>query len=91
MPGQWARRLSRKTRVRRSPAAAAANRRVRLLAITAAGRRVRTAVQAEIQANEDRVLSRLPAADRRAFLRAAEVLSSLPREGIAWPGASRSS
>jgi DNA-binding MarR family transcriptional regulator len=59
-----------------------ADRRARLLAITAAGRRVRAAVQAEIQANEDRVLSRLPAAGRRAFLDAAELLSSLPQEEI---------
>jgi len=32
----------------------------------------------EIQANEDRVLSRLSPADRQAFLRAAETLSALP-------------
>jgi DNA-binding MarR family transcriptional regulator len=55
-----------------------ADRRARLLSITPAGHRVRAAVQAEIQANEDRVLSRLPAADRRAFLRAAQALSALP-------------
>ena len=55
-----------------------ADRRARLLSITAAGQRARRAVQAEIQANEDRVLSRLPAADRVAFLRAAQALSALP-------------
>jgi DNA-binding MarR family transcriptional regulator len=54
-----------------------ADRRAHLLAITAAGHRVRTAAQTEIQANEDRVLSRLPAADRHAFLRAAQVLSAV--------------
>jgi DNA-binding MarR family transcriptional regulator len=55
-----------------------ADRRARLLSITEAGRRIRRAVRDEIQANENRVLSRLSAADRRAFLRAAETLSALP-------------
>ena len=55
-----------------------ADRRARLLSITEAGQRARRAVQSEIQANEDRVLSRLPAADRAAFLRAAQTLSALP-------------
>lgn len=55
-----------------------ADRRARLLSITEDGRRIRLAVQSEIQANENRVLSRLPAADRQAFLRAAQVLSALP-------------
>jgi DNA-binding MarR family transcriptional regulator len=59
-----------------------ADRRVRLLAITAAGRQVRAAAQAAIQANEDRVLARLPPADRQAFLRAAGALSALPQEEI---------
>ena len=59
-----------------------ADRRVRLLAITAAGRQVRAAAQTAIQANEDRVLARLPSADRQAFLRAVEVLSALPQEEI---------
>jgi DNA-binding MarR family transcriptional regulator len=54
-----------------------ADRRARLLAITPAGRRVRSAAQADIQANENRVLGRLPAADRHAFLRAVEALSGL--------------
>jgi DNA-binding MarR family transcriptional regulator len=60
-----------------------ADRRVRLLAITAAGRKVRAAVQSAIQANEDRLLARLPAADRGAFLRAAQELSALTPEEIA--------
>ena len=55
-----------------------ADRRARLLSITEAGQRARRAVQAEIQANEERVLSRLPAADREAFLRVAQALSALP-------------
>jgi DNA-binding MarR family transcriptional regulator len=59
-----------------------ADRRVRLLAITAAGRQVRAATQAAIQANEERVLARLSPADRQAFLRAVQVLSALPQEEI---------
>jgi DNA-binding MarR family transcriptional regulator len=49
----------------------ALSRRARLLSITQAGQQTRLAAQTEIQANESRILSRLPAADRRAFLRAA--------------------
>jgi MarR family transcriptional regulator, organic hydroperoxide resistance regulator len=59
-----------------------ADRRIRLLAITAAGRQVRVAAQTAIQANEDRILARLPPADRQAFLRAANILSSLPQDDI---------
>jgi DNA-binding MarR family transcriptional regulator len=59
-----------------------ADRRVRLLAITEAGHGVRTAVQAEIQDNEERVLSLLEPGDRDAFLRAAQTLSALPAEEI---------
>lgn len=59
-----------------------ADRRVRLLAITAAGHRARAAAQTAIQANENRVLARLSPADRQAFLRAAQVLSALPQEEI---------
>jgi DNA-binding MarR family transcriptional regulator len=59
-----------------------ADRRARLLAITAAGRRMRQSVQADIQANENRVLAFLPAADREAFLRSAQALSALPQDRI---------
>ena len=59
------------------------DRRVRLLAISAAGRLVRAATQSAIQANEERVLARLAPADRQAFLRVAQVLSALPPEEIA--------
>jgi DNA-binding MarR family transcriptional regulator len=62
-----------------------ADRRARLLSITPAGRRTRRAAQAEIQANEDRVLARLPAADRETFLRAAGALSALPAQDISGP------
>jgi DNA-binding MarR family transcriptional regulator len=60
-----------------------ADRRIRLLAISAAGREVRADAQSAIQANEDRVLARLEPADRRSFLRAVETLFALPPEEIA--------
>lgn len=47
-----------------------ADRRARLLAITEEGRALKDAVQAEIQRGEERWLSVLSAAERRAFLRA---------------------
>ncbi|WP_410627176.1 MarR family winged helix-turn-helix transcriptional regulator [Amycolatopsis sp. cmx-8-4] len=53
-----------------------ADRRVRLLAITEAGRERRRAAQDRIQAKEERLLARLPAADRAAFLRAAQALAA---------------
>jgi DNA-binding MarR family transcriptional regulator len=59
-----------------------ADRRIRLLAISAAGREVRADAQSAIQANEDRVLARLEPADRRSFLRVARILSTLPPEEI---------
>jgi DNA-binding MarR family transcriptional regulator len=55
-----------------------ADRRARLLSITPAGNRVRRRVQGDIQRNEERVLAELPPGDRRAFLRAAHLLSALP-------------
>jgi DNA-binding MarR family transcriptional regulator len=54
------------------------DRRVRLLAITDTGRRVKDAVQDEIQRGEERWLGELGAEDRRTFLRALERLT--PRE-----------
>jgi DNA-binding MarR family transcriptional regulator len=54
-----------------------ADRRVRLLAITAAGRRSYNRTRAGIRAGEERVLALLPAADRRAFLRAVRTLSTV--------------
>jgi DNA-binding MarR family transcriptional regulator len=59
-----------------------ADRRVRLVSLTDQGRRTQSAVQAAIQAREERLLSQLPAADRRGFLRALEFLSSLPPDEI---------
>jgi DNA-binding MarR family transcriptional regulator len=58
------------------------DRRVRLLSITPAGHRMRVAIQAAIQANEERLLALLPAADRGAFLRAARVLHGLSRAEV---------
>ena len=67
-----------------------ADRRARLLSITQSGQQTRLAAQTEIQANESRILSRLPAADRQAFLRAAQTLSALPPEEITRPDQSGS-
>jgi DNA-binding MarR family transcriptional regulator len=58
------------------------DRRVRLLSITPAGRQVRESAQAEIQANEERLLALLPSADRAGFLRALQALSGLSRDEI---------
>ena len=55
-----------------------ADRRVRLLAITEAGRRVKEAAQNEIQAGEERWLGELTAEERRTFVRVLERLT--PRE-----------
>jgi DNA-binding MarR family transcriptional regulator len=52
------------------------DRRVRLLAITAKGRRVRRAVRAGIRQHEERLLATLPEADRRVFVRALRTLST---------------
>ena len=46
------------------------DRRVRLLAITEAGRKVKDAVQSQIQQGEERWLGELSAEERRVFLRA---------------------
>ncbi|WP_218001742.1 MarR family winged helix-turn-helix transcriptional regulator [Microtetraspora malaysiensis] len=58
------------------------DRRARILTITDEGREVRGSVRAEIQANEERLLARLPEADRHGFLRALQTLYRLPREEI---------
>lgn len=44
------------------------DRRARLLALTPAGRYLRNAAQADIQASEDQLLTRIPPADRQGFL-----------------------
>jgi DNA-binding MarR family transcriptional regulator len=59
------------------------DRRAHLLSLTPTGRRVRETVQAAIREREERLLARLPAADRRGFLRSLEALSALSQEEIA--------
>jgi DNA-binding MarR family transcriptional regulator len=51
-----------------------ADRRVRLLALTAAGRRLHAAVQGHIRTAEEILLSQVTAADRAAFLRTLRAL-----------------
>jgi len=63
------------------------DRRARLLAITAKGRRVRRAARSEIRAAEERILAHLAPADRLSFLRALETLSALPQEKVVRPPA----
>ncbi|WP_249227925.1 MarR family winged helix-turn-helix transcriptional regulator [Kutzneria sp. CA-103260] len=59
------------------------DRRARLVAVTEEGRRRCRAVQVDIQRNEERLLTRLSAADREAFLRVLTELSALPASEIA--------
>lgn len=54
------------------------DRRIRLLSITDAGRRLRDAAQSEIQAAEDDLLRRLTPAERTTFLSALRKLSQHP-------------
>jgi DNA-binding MarR family transcriptional regulator len=51
------------------------DRRARILAITEEGRRLKEAIQTEIQRGEERWLGTLSATDRAAFLRVLEQLS----------------
>lgn len=51
-----------------------ADRRVRLLGLTEAGHRVHATIRAAIRAEEERLLDRLPAADREVFLRSLRAL-----------------
>ncbi|MFI9406337.1 MarR family winged helix-turn-helix transcriptional regulator [Nocardia sp. NPDC052316] len=60
--------------IRREPDPA--DRRVNLVSITATGRGLRDRVQADIQDVENRLLSQLPAADRRVFLRSLQALAA---------------
>jgi DNA-binding MarR family transcriptional regulator len=59
------------------------DRRARLLSLTDESRRVRDSTQAGIRRKEERLLARLPAGDREAFLRALRTLSALPPEEVA--------
>jgi DNA-binding MarR family transcriptional regulator len=56
-----------------------ADRRVRLLQLTAAGRRLHGIVRSAIRRQEEQLLGELPAADREAFLRTLQRLD--PAEG----------
>ncbi|MFI9597621.1 MarR family winged helix-turn-helix transcriptional regulator [Nonomuraea sp. NPDC052265] len=56
------------------------DRRARILAITAEGALLHRSVRTAIQAGEDRLLDRLPPADRATFLRAARTLARLSRD-----------
>ena len=51
-----------------------ADRRVRLLSLTDAGRRAHAAIRVDLRTEENRLLDRLPAADRAAFLRSLRAL-----------------
>ncbi|MGW3008111.1 MarR family winged helix-turn-helix transcriptional regulator [Streptomyces sp. NPDC001219] len=62
------------------------DRRVRLLSLTTEGRRLRDATQASIQEGEERLLARLPAADRAVLVRALQTLSGLPELAPRKPG-----
>ncbi|MEU2031480.1 MarR family winged helix-turn-helix transcriptional regulator [Nocardia amamiensis] len=57
-----------------------ADRRVNLVSLTEAGRALRDRAQRDIQDREDRLLERLPAEDRRVFLRALRALSDAVAE-----------
>ncbi|MGL4177626.1 MAG: MarR family winged helix-turn-helix transcriptional regulator [Dermatophilaceae bacterium] len=57
------------------------DRRVRMVSITARGRRTRDRVQAAIQRREELMLAQFSAADRNAFLRVARTLADQARAG----------
>jgi DNA-binding MarR family transcriptional regulator len=63
------------------------DRRVRLVSLTARGRRVRQSAQEAIQRQEERLLARLPAVERRAFLHALQVLSTVSADEFIDPPA----
>lgn len=75
--------LQRRDLIEREPDPA--DRRVRLLRLTAAGRQVQRAVQADIRAEEEVLLREVPETDRHAFLAALQALSSPGPEGPSGP------
>lgn len=68
--------LQRGGLIRREPDPA--DRRAHLLALTSEGKAKRSAAQAAIQRQEDRLLSVLAPADREAFVRALQTLAQFP-------------
>jgi len=72
--------LQRRRLITRSPDPA--DRRARVIGLTPKGRRLRETARSAIQNNEARVLSHLPDADRRGFLRGLEQLAALPSAAI---------
>ncbi|GGQ23901.1 MarR family winged helix-turn-helix transcriptional regulator [Streptosporangium pseudovulgare] len=62
-----------------------ADRRARLLSLTAEGRRLRDSAQAGIRRREERLLARLPEGDREGFLRSLRALAALPPHEITDP------
>ncbi|WP_371781331.1 MarR family winged helix-turn-helix transcriptional regulator [Streptosporangium subroseum] len=73
--------LQRRGLIERTPDPA--DRRARVLSLTAEGRRVRDSAQARIRRGEERLLARLSTEDRRGFLRALRALAALSPEEIA--------
>jgi len=64
--------LQQRGLIRRDPDPA--DRRARLVSLTPTGRTTRDRAQRDIQEQEDRLLSPLPAAERKAFLRSLQTL-----------------
>ncbi len=62
------------------------DRRVRLLSVTPAGRRLHDSVRAAIRRHEERLLAPLPARDRQGFLQALSMLAAMPREQVTGNG-----
>jgi DNA-binding MarR family transcriptional regulator len=67
--------LQRRGLIERDPDPA--DRRVRLLSLTPAGRRLHAAVRADIRAAEEALLADVPPGDRAGFLNALEALSQV--------------
>jgi DNA-binding MarR family transcriptional regulator len=73
--------LQRRDLITRTPEPA--DRRVRLLALTPKGRRLRESVQRAIQQNEQRLLRVLPPAERTAFISALQQVSAAAPDALA--------
>jgi DNA-binding MarR family transcriptional regulator len=71
-------KLQRQGLIEREPDPA--DRRVHLLRVTQSGRRLHTSVQRAIRQQENLFLGRLPALERRAFLRAVQLLDPIAEQ-----------